>query len=105
MCAAGGRLQPLAAGRKACEAALVLTHDLRGLRHANGLREQQPGMACAALPFVVKRSSIYPPHTERICWGCDRWCPATHMVCGNGKERTEHPCELFGDSWSRRFKA
>jgi hypothetical protein len=21
------------------------------------------------------------------------------MACGNGKERTEHPSELFGDDW------
>jgi len=26
-------------------------------------------------------------------------CPANHMACGNGKERTEHPSELFGDDW------
>jgi hypothetical protein len=36
---------------------------------------------------------------DRICWGCARLCPASHMACGNGKERTEHPSELFGDDW------
>lgn len=48
---------------------------------------------------MAKRFPVHPPHPERICWGCERLCPATHMVCGNGKERTEHPCELFGDDW------
>ena len=56
-------------------------------------------MESALLGGVAKRFPIYPPHPERICWGCERLCPATHMVCGNGKERTEHPSELFGEGW------
>lgn len=56
-------------------------------------------MESASLGRVAKRFPIYPPHPERICWGCERLCPVTHMVCGNGKERTEHPSELFGEGW------
>lgn len=42
---------------------------------------------------------LRPPHPERICWGCDRYCPADDLACGNGTIRTLHPCELFGDDW------
>jgi len=40
-----------------------------------------------------------PRHPERICWGCDRYCPDTDLACGNGTVRTQHPVELFGDDW------
>lgn len=40
-----------------------------------------------------------PAHPERICWGCDKYCPADDLACGNGTIRTAHPCELFGDDW------
>jgi hypothetical protein len=40
-----------------------------------------------------------PPHPERTCWGCDRYCPADRLGCANGTVRTQHPCELFGDDW------
>lgn len=39
-----------------------------------------------------------PRHPERVCWGCDRYCPATDMACT--KERTLHPCEFFGEDWA-----
>lgn len=42
---------------------------------------------------------LRPAHPERTCWGCDRYCPATDLACGNGTVRTQHPCELFGDDW------
>ena len=42
---------------------------------------------------------IAPAHPERQCWGCDRYCPADAMACGNGSERTQHPSELFGADW------
>lgn len=45
-------------------------------------------------PFPLK-----PKHPERICWGCDKYCPADAMQCGNGAERTPHPLELFGEDW------
>jgi len=43
--------------------------------------------------------SIHPKHPERICWGCDKYCPADSLACGNGTIRTMHPVELFGDDW------
>jgi hypothetical protein len=46
-----------------------------------------------------KRFPIVPKHPERVCWGCDRYCAADSMLCGNGSERTQHPVELFGDDW------
>lgn len=42
---------------------------------------------------------LHPKHPERICWGCDKLCPADDMRCGNGSERAQHPAELFGDDW------
>lgn len=42
---------------------------------------------------------MLPSHPERVCWGCDQYCPADSLACGNGTERTPHPCELFGDDW------
>jgi hypothetical protein len=42
---------------------------------------------------------LRPPHPERICWGCEKYCPADDLRCGNGTIRTPHPCELFGDDW------
>jgi hypothetical protein len=42
---------------------------------------------------------LHPQHPERVCWGCDKYCPADDLACGNGPIRTAHPCELFGDDW------
>jgi len=42
---------------------------------------------------------LHPNHPERICWGCEKLCPANDMRCGNGTERAQHPVELFGDDW------
>jgi hypothetical protein len=42
---------------------------------------------------------LNPSHPERVCWGCDKLCPADDLRCGNGTVRTMHPCELFGDDW------
>lgn len=42
---------------------------------------------------------IVPKHPERVCWGCDKLCPADSLACGNGTIRTQHPVELFGDDW------
>jgi hypothetical protein len=49
---------------------------------------------------VVKASELHPKHPERICWGCDRYCAAADLGCGNGTIRTPHPAELFGDDWN-----
>jgi hypothetical protein len=42
---------------------------------------------------------LHPKHPERVCWGCDRYCPAHDLTCGNGSERTPHPEEIFGPDW------
>jgi len=42
---------------------------------------------------------LRPAHAERICWGCDRYCAADDLGCGNGTIRTMHPVELFGEDW------
>jgi hypothetical protein len=42
---------------------------------------------------------LHPKHPERICWGCDKYCPADSLACGNGTIRTQHPVELFGEDW------
>lgn len=48
---------------------------------------------------MAKKFPIHPSHPERICWGCDRYCPADDLACGNGSSRAQHPCELFGEDW------
>jgi hypothetical protein len=48
---------------------------------------------------MAKKFPITPAHPERICWGCDKYCPADSMLCGNGSIATPHPSELFGDDW------
>lgn len=48
---------------------------------------------------MAKKFPIVPANPHRICWGCDRYCPADALACGNGSERTPHPAELFGDDW------
>lgn len=40
-----------------------------------------------------------PANPQRLCWGCDRYCAAHDMMCGNGSDRTQHPVELFGADW------
>jgi len=48
---------------------------------------------------VSKKFPISPKNPHRICWGCDKYCPADSLACGNGSERTQHPVELFGEDW------
>ena len=48
---------------------------------------------------TVKKFPINPAHPERLCWGCDQYCSADSMRCGNGSDRTAHPVELFGEDW------
>ena len=45
------------------------------------------------------RVPLHPRHPERTCWGCDQYCPADDLACGNGTIRAMHPVELFGDDW------
>jgi hypothetical protein len=49
----------------------------------------------------LPKKVMHPPHPERICWGCDLYCPADDLRCGNGTIRTPHPVELFGEDWDR----
>jgi hypothetical protein len=48
---------------------------------------------------MAKKFPVRPAHPERICWGCDKYCPAENLACGNGSDRTQHPIELWGDDW------
>lgn len=48
---------------------------------------------------MAKKFPIYPAKPEKICWGCDQYCPVDQMACGNGSDRTQHPSELFGADW------
>jgi len=48
---------------------------------------------------MAKIFPLHPAKPELICWGCDRYCAAGDMICGNGSDRTQHPVELFGDDW------
>jgi hypothetical protein len=48
---------------------------------------------------MAKKFPIHPKNPERVCWGCDKYCPSDSLACGNGSERTQHPMELFGDDW------
>ena len=47
----------------------------------------------------MTRIAMRPKHPERICWGCEKFCPAEDLACGNGTIRTLHPVELFGHDW------
>jgi hypothetical protein len=51
---------------------------------------------------ILKRFPLNPPHPERNCWGCDKYCPAGSLACGNGSERSQHPAELFGEDWAQQ---
>jgi hypothetical protein len=50
-------------------------------------------------PKKKQRFPLHPKHPERICWGCDKYCPADALMCGNGSGRTEHPMEIMGEDW------
>ena len=51
------------------------------------------------MSMAKTKIALNPKHPERICWGCDKLCPANDLRCGNGTIRTQHPVELFGDNW------
>lgn len=55
---------------------------------ATGMRPKKP-----------QKFPLNPKHPERICWGCDKYCPADNLMCGNGSGRTEHPAEIMGEDW------
>ncbi len=49
--------------------------------------------------MAKRKFPLNPRHPERICWGCDKYCPADALICGNGSGRTEHPAEMLGEDW------
>ncbi|MFZ5484560.1 MAG: DUF3079 domain-containing protein [Pseudomonadota bacterium] len=51
---------------------------------------------------MAKKFPLRPKHPERICWGCDKYCPADNLICGNGSGRTEHPIESLGEDWYKQ---
>lgn len=56
-------------------------------------------LAAPARSLGKPKLSLHPKHPERICWGCDKYCSADDLRCGNGTIRTLHPAELFGEDW------
>jgi len=48
----------------------------------------------------VTTEPLHPRFPERVCWGCDRHCPADDLACGEDKMRALHPSELLGDDWA-----
>lgn len=50
-------------------------------------------------PKKPKKFPLNPKHPERTCWGCDKYCAADALLCGNGSGRTEHPAEIMGEDW------
>jgi len=48
---------------------------------------------------TARKVPLHPREPERVCWGCDKYCPADALRCGNGTIRTPHPSELFGEDW------
>lgn len=61
------------------------------MRIAGGIR--------AAIIIRMRRYPLRPGHPERVCWGCEKLCPADDMRCGNGTDRAQHPIELWGEDW------
>ena len=53
----------------------------------------------AARPAHPLAGPARPAHPERVCWGCERRCPAGDLFCGEEKTRAPHPVELFGEDW------
>jgi hypothetical protein len=62
-------------------------------------QSNSPAESFSVFPDMAKKFPLHPKHPERLCWGCDKYCPADSLACGNGSERTQHPVELFGDDW------
>lgn len=66
-------------------------------------KDQSAGTPIALLTHdPASGAPLAPKHPERICWGCNKYCPENDLACGNGTIRTPHPIELFGDAWLER---
>lgn len=48
------------------------------------------------------KAPLQPKHPERVCWGCEKYCPTNHLCCR--ESRVEHPIELFGPDWVQNDK-
>lgn len=57
------------------------------------------GQAREICHMAKSKIALNPKHPERVCWGCEKLCPANDLRCGNGTIRTQHPVELFGEDW------
>lgn len=51
---------------------------------------------------MAKKFPVNPANPERACWGCDRYCPAKDLACGNGSGRVQHPAEMLGPDWHKQ---
>ncbi len=49
--------------------------------------------------MMARPFPLNPKHPERLCWGCDLYCAAEQLKCGNGSGRTLHPAETQGEDW------
>ena len=80
--------------RQACK-------DLRSRGHCRRLTpiKARHGQASYGPTMVHKKFPSQPANPHRLCWGCDKYCAADSMACGNGSVRTQHPVELFGEDW------
>jgi hypothetical protein len=66
-----------------------------------GLALLHTGIGFAAWVTMSRHLTLptHPAHPDRVCWGCEQYCPAHNLVCGKDTVRTPHPVELFGDDW------
>ena len=64
-----------------------------------GVNQGGSGWRRLSSSVMAKRFPLHPKHPERICWGCDKYCSADDLRCGNGSGRTPHPAELLGEDW------
>ena len=75
----------------------ALQGERRLLQYAEGSRPQT-----RTIMATKPKLAFHPKHPERVCWGCELYCPANDLRCGNGTVRTQHPSELFGEDWLER---
>lgn len=45
---------------------------------------------------------LHPLQPERLCWGCNRYCPAFARRCAGETARTPHPIEVLGEDWYKQ---
>jgi hypothetical protein len=46
-----------------------------------------PVVRAARYGRLMRAAILHPARPERVCWGCEKFCPA------------HDPSELFGDDW------